>query len=272
MAGKRGPLSGIRIAVTRPEQDGKGFAETLSASGAEVLVTPLIAIRSCYNPEALAAVLRRATEYDWVVFTSANGVKQVFRFAEEQRLRAGLQEGRFACIGPATAKALRRWGVEADLVPEVYQAEGLLASFREKTVEGKRFLLLRARGARGILREVLLGEGAAEVKELAIYEAAAERSGMNALRSALDQRVVNCVTFTSASTVRAFARVLDEIPAFQLKESGVRLASIGPVTSDELRAHKLRVDIEAARSTTEGLARALEEYYGERRVGTEVAG
>lgn len=260
-----GHLAGKRIAVTRPGDQGGSFADLLSERGASVLSTPLIKIVPTFDPEALREVLAAARRFDWICFTSANGVRIAMDFAERNNLSAGIREVPVACIGPATAKALKARGVEASLIPETYQAEGLLDVFKKQRLHGKKFLLLRAAGARAILREDLAAQGAL-VTEMPIYESVPDRGGMDLLGRALRNGEIDCVTFTSSSTVRAFSGLLQE-SRIDLDKKKTILSSIGPVTSATLAESGLWVDVEAAVSTTEGLTNALEDFYGKQIVG-----
>jgi len=221
----------------------------------------MISIVPSFDEAELDAALR--LRYDWICFTSANGVAIALDFARKRNLESVFREVRLAAIGTATADALSAVGLKAALVPEMFQAEGLIDALRKVGVTGKRFLLLRAKQARAILREALQQSGGT-VTEISIYNAVVDLDGANQLKALLQGRLVDCVTFTSSSTVSAFSRMRIE----KLREQGITLASIGPITSASLREQGLWVDVEAKRFTTEGLVEALDAFFGNKEVAS----
>jgi uroporphyrinogen III methyltransferase/synthase len=162
---------------------------------------------------------------------------------------------RVAAIGPGTAAALREHGVEADVVPERFVAEGLLEALAAEPLEGRRVVVARAAEARDVLPDGLRERGA-RVEVVALYETVAEALDTEALAGA------TYVTFTSSSTVRFFLSGGGFVP------DGARIVSIGPVTSETLREHGLEPDVEAERHDVDGLIAALTADAGTRRVGT----
>jgi uroporphyrinogen-III synthase len=251
---------GKRVVITRPEAQAAGFKAALEAAGANPILFPTIAIAPIPGNAALdAALARLAAEraaYDWVVFTSVNGVEVVFDRMAELGLTPSLFDGcRVAVIGPATAAALSERGVEPSLVPESYVAEGIVAALSARgEIAGRSFLLLRATIARAALRD-LLREGGATVKEVPVYETVLGRpepDAYTALRAGVD-----VLTFTSSSTVRSFCELLGE-EAFAIARAAT-VACIGPLTEETARACGLRVDVVAEEYTVPGLLAALEE-------------
>ena len=235
------PLAGVRIAVTRARAQASGLARRLGALGASVIEAPAIRIVPLAGP---APELER---YDLVCLTSPNGVRLLFeRLAGAGRDARALAGARVAAIGPGTARALREHGVIADVVPEVFVAEGLVEALSGVPVE--RALIARAAEARDVLPDALRERGA-EVDVIALYETVVESLSD-------DERAAVCdadyVTFTSSSTVRYFFASAGR----QLRD-GTRLASIGPVTSATLREHGREPDVEAARHDIDGLIDAL---------------
>ncbi len=223
-----------RIVVTRPEPDAGRLAARLRAAGATPVLAPAIRIAFTDPPELDAALSRIAT-FDWVVFTSKNGVEAVFR-----RTRR-LDGPRIAAIGPATAAALAAHGVTVDLVPAEYVAEAVLEALGD--VAGRQILLPRADIARRALADGLRARGATVV-EIAAYRThpvAGERR---------DLAAVDAVTFTSSSTVRAF---LDEGPL----PASARVVCIGPITARTARALGVPVSEVADEYTEDGLIAAL---------------
>jgi uroporphyrinogen III methyltransferase/synthase len=254
------PLAGRRIAITRPREQAADLSARLEALGATVLALPSIAIEPVADTSALDAALAQLASYDWLVFTSANGVR-----AFDERLRAtGLdwsarRRARVAAIGPATATALKRLGVVADLVPAEYVAEGLLEALGN--VAGQRILLPRADIARDTMRDELRLRGA-EVDEIAAYRTVLQPLPAELVQRALREERVDAITFTSSSTVRGLVeslRASGQDPAVAL--SDVALACIGPITAATLREYGLEPALVAQEYTVAGLVAALVAYF-----------
>ncbi len=245
---ERRPLHGETVAVTRARAQASGLAARLRELGAEVVETPAIRI------EPLPVELPEPP--DLLVLTSPNGVRLFFE-ALPGDARA-LAHTRVAAIGPGTAAALREHGVEADVVPERFVAEGLLEALEAEPLDGRRVVVARAAEARDVLPDGLRERGA-RVEVVALYETVAEALD-EAQKAAL--REASYVTFTSSSTVRFFLSGGGIVP------DGARIVSIGPVTSETLREHGLEPDVEAERHDVDGLIAALTADAEARRVGT----
>jgi uroporphyrinogen III methyltransferase/synthase len=237
------PLYGQTVAVTRAREQASGLAARLRELGAKVVETPVIRVVPLDPPAP------DASAYDLVCLTSPNGVRLLFERLAEAGLDArALHGARVAAIGPATARALRSHGVLADVLPERALAESLVEALGETPV--RRALIARARVARDVLPEALRARGA-EVDVLELYETVAEPLSAEQ-RDAI--RTADYVTFTSASTVTNLLGALDGDAAAL---DGARLASIGPITSEALRAHGLRPALEADPHDIGGLLAAL---------------
>jgi uroporphyrinogen III methyltransferase/synthase len=200
----------------------------------------------------------RLEGYDWVVFTSANGVARFWRELAAVRQTTGIPSGqRVAAIGPATAAALEERGVRPDLVPSEYVAEAVAAALLAAgPLEGRRLLLPRAAGARQVLPAELRAAGAT-VDDVVAYETVGDAEGIAALRALLLAGGVDMVTFTAASTVRHYVRVAGP----DLGQAGV--AVIGPITAQAAREVGVRVDVEAREYTEEGLLQVICDYFSE---------
>jgi len=245
---ERRPLHGEVVAVTRARAQASELAGRLRALGAEVVETPAIRI------EPLAVELPEPP--DLLCFTSPNGVRLYFdALRGDARSLAGT---RIAAIGPGTATALREHGIEADVVPERFVAEGLLEALEGEPLAGRRVLVARAAEARDTLPDGLRERGA-QVEVLALYRTVAEPLS-EAQTAALERATY--VTFTSSSTVRYFLSATGTLP------EGARAVSIGPVTSATLREHGLEPAVEAERHDIDGLVDALTADVASRRVGT----
>lgn len=246
------PLFGRRVVVTRARAQASSFAAELEALGAEVLQFPTIRIEPPLDPEPLRRSVREVNGFDWVVFTSVNGVEyfwaELVAGGADARALAGVS---LCAIGPATADALRARGLQPDLIPDEYLAEAIAAALIERgPLEGRRVLLPRADIAREALPRLLREQGA-EVVVVDAYRTTSDASAADELRSRIDQGEVDLITFTSSSTVRNF------VEAVGAEVGGARIASIGPITSGTLREVGMNVDVEALEYTIPGLVAAI---------------
>jgi len=244
------PLAGRRIGVTRPARQAQTFADALRAAGASPVRVPVIRIGPSPEPEALAAAVARLADYDWVIFTSVNGVEAVDALVSTWSRGRG---PRVAAIGPATAAAVEARGGEVAYVPAEHVAERVVDGLDH--LRGARVLLPRASRARPALSERLTALGA-HVHEVAAYSTVGVRPDaavLDELRRGLD-----AITFTSSSTVEHF---LEGVPdAGSLLDRTV-VACIGPITAETARAAGVRVDVQATVYTTGGLVDALAGHF-----------
>jgi uroporphyrinogen III methyltransferase/synthase len=259
-SGSKRTLSGLRVAVTRAAGRSDGLIDGLLARGAEVVHAPLIAIGSPVDPGALEAAARRIESYDWVVFTSLNGV---VHFTEALERVGGsvrsFEEVRVASIGPVTAGAALERGIRSDLIPESAVAESLLAALLETTaggseLAGARILLPVAAAARQVIEDGVLGYGA-EVDRVEAYRTVPDPRGIEVLSPLLAAGEIDLLTFASPSAVDHF---MDAVGSAY----GADVAVIGPITAGAARRRGLRVQVEATEYTGAGLLRALLSYYG----------
>jgi uroporphyrinogen III methyltransferase/synthase len=259
------PLFGKRVLVTRAREQAEGAAGLLRDRGAEPVVVPTIEI---HPPADLAALDRalagmQAGAYGWAVFTSANGVERTWTALRARGGDARAFGGaRLAAIGPATARALEKLGLHADVVAKEFRGEGLAEAMLDALRAGPaapRVLLARAARARDVLPEALRQAGCT-VDVVAAYETRAPAPETVAeLTRALEARRIDAVVLTSSSTVE---NLCDLLGGAALRLLGpLRIAVIGPVTGDTARARGLRVDVTAAQYTLPGLVRALEEAW-----------
>ena len=249
------PLLGKRILVTRPRHQAGELAARLEELGAVVSLLPTVEIREPADWGPVDRALANLLYYSWLVFTSANGVDALIgRLRQNGRDLRALASVRLAVIGPATADALRRYHLEPDLIPPVYDSESLASELKTHAA-GQRVLLARADRGREVLREQLAS--VAEVEQIAVYsQVDAVEQGSESLE-ALRQGQIDGVTLTSSNIARSLVRSLDG-DALQLLRSGkVQLVSISPVTSAAIRELGLPVAAEAREYTTEGVLQAL---------------
>jgi uroporphyrinogen III methyltransferase / synthase len=252
------PLFGQTIVVTRTRHQASDLSRQLDALGGGVIEVPTIEIAPPRDPSHVDQALARLHEYDWIIFTSANGVaetkRKLMHFGLDPRV---FGKAKVAAIGDATADAIRQHlCLNVALCPAVFVAEALADELeRRGEVTGRRFLLLRADIARPILRERLEADGAAQVHDVAVYETHPAKSLPPHLIDALDAKQVTWVTFTSSSTARNFIALLGD--DYKAKLAYVKLASIGPITTATLRELDLEPTVEATTFNIAGLVAAI---------------
>ena len=261
------PLFGKRVLVTRSREQAAELVERLAEVGAQPIEAPTIRIAPPDTYEALDEVCAAAGSFDWIVFTSANGVESFMR-----RLLAGscdvreLKDVRLCAIGPATADRLARFGIKVDLMPVEYRAEAVVEALRGTgDFAGQRILLPRADIARELLATELRHSGA-DVVEVTAYRTVpvtAESSGIDIYRMLLDKQI-DVVTFTSASTVKNLVRALGVEPAADLLRTTI-VASIGPVTAEVAQQNGIQTTIVPATYTIPALVDAIVAYYRQAR-------
>lgn len=248
-------LAGRRIVVTRPAAQADELCERLAQARAIPIRLPVIDVVPVDPPDGLDAALGNLPAYDWIVFTSANGVRFVFdRWLELGRPSIIWRTVRVAAIGPATARALSRRGVTAAAMPDDYLAERILDAVGD--VRGRRFLLLRADIANPRLPQRLRERGA-YVDDVVAYCTVQRRPDAEAiagLRAGAD-----AITFTSPSTVTGLLAMLGD--DWRSLVGNAAVVSIGPVTSAAARDAGLTVDAEAAVHTIDGLMDALTAHF-----------
>ena len=255
------PLFGKTVVVTRTREQASKLVAKLSALGAECLECPTIRVVPPQDWAPLDAAIDQLDTYDWLVLTSVNGVSSFFDrlYLRDKDVRA-LKNVRTATIGPATAKRLRDFGLNSDIVPETYRAESIVEAFEEQPMNGKRVLLPRAKEARPVLPVELRKMGAV-VDEIAVYQTEQVRDNRDMLVKRLGEGSIDLLTFTSSSTVRNFKALLPP-ERFESLIEGVRVATIGPITADTARELGFQVDITAKDYTIDGLCEAVQQDYG----------
>ncbi len=255
---ERRPLFGQRIVVTRTREQASQLSKQLSERGADVLEIPTIKITAPDNHMLLAEALVELNAYDWLVFTSPNGVTaffdSFFRAFEDLRDIGGV---RLAAVGPATAAKLRELHLKVDLMPDEYVAVKIAGAFAKyESIDNLKILLLRAQVANPELPEALAALGAI-VDDVPCYKTVPELEDLNGAWARFTEEGADWITFTSSSTVENFhARF--ELPKLLATFPQLRLASIGPETTKALAALDLKPAIEAKPHTIDGLVRTLE--------------
>lgn len=262
------PLFGKRVLVTRAREQASVLSEKLEELGAEAWEYPVIRIAEPEDTAALDRAVAEAGRYDWILFTSANGVDAFFRSMRAQRLDVRtLGRVRLCAIGPRTAQSLEERGLLVDVMPEVFRAEAVAEALGGRVRAGERVLLPRADLARPVLAESLRAMGARVDEVIAYRTLPADETDTGLLLEKLRAGEIHVVTFTSSSTVTNFLRLLGEDRTCL---SGVTVACIGPVTAETARANGLPVDIVAERYTIDGLVDAIEAHFAARPPGARM--
>jgi uroporphyrinogen III methyltransferase/synthase len=222
---------------------------------------PTIEIRPVEDPAPFDAAIAELGQFDWLVFTSTNGVDAFWdRLLASGQDTRSLAPCKVCAIGPSTAAALAAHGITADLLPPEFVTSSVLDAFKHEALEGSRMLLARADIAPPLLADGLREQGAL-VAEVAAYRTVPSPESRQRLLDALEQRAVDIVTLTSSSTAR---NLVDGIGGRLDLLRGLTIASIGPVTSQTARGLGLAVDVEASVHTIPGLADALVTWAGSR--------
>ena len=249
------PLFGRRIVVTRTRTQAGGLIASLRELGADAYELPTIRIEPPADKTPFIEAMLDVRTYDWIVFTSPNGVEAFFRafFAGHEDAR-DLGGARIAVIGNGTAKKVREYRYAVDLIPEEFVAESLLKSFKELNVEHLKMLLPRAEGAREMLAIEIEKLGAI-VDDVPAYRTVPETEDVSGGIKRFREEGADMITFTSASTAAHFMALNLPLP------KGVKTASIGPVTTEEMHALGLPVDLEAPQHDIPGLVTAIRGFY-----------
>jgi uroporphyrinogen III methyltransferase/synthase len=249
------PLFGKRVVVTRARAQASDLIALLEEQGADCLQCPTIAIREMDEYTVLDQAIAELNTYQWVVFTSVNGVEHFYKrlYLTGKDSRA-LHTAKIAAIGSQTAAALAERGIQADFVPKEFRAEGLLEGFGAE-LAGVRILIPRAEEARELLPEEL-GKRGAQVNVAPTYRTIIEAEEAASLIDALQKKQVDAVTFTSSSTVKNFLKMLEGQDVKAVMQ-GVLVAAIGPITVDTAKEAGLQVDVMAEEYTVRGLTEAL---------------
>lgn len=252
------PLFGKRIIVTRTREQAGGLSKGLAELGADVIELPTIRIEQPEDRQSFAELVTHAHEYDWLVFTSPNGVERFFDafFATFPDARS-LGNPRIAAIGNGTAKKINEYRFAVDLIPERFVAEGLIDAFKKESVENLTMLWVKAAESRDVIYDGLTKLGAI-VDECIAYRTVAETEDPTGAKARLQKEGADLITFTSGSTVDHFFDLGLDWP------EGCVAGSIGPVTSEALRKHGIEPAFEANPHDIPGLTKAIVKHFKNR--------
>ena len=256
------PLFGKRIVVTRAREQASQFMAGLSELGAECIEFPTIEIKPPLSRAGMDRAIETLGDYHWLIFTSVNGVDWFFkRLYELGKDIRSLRDIKVGAIGPKTAEAVRKRGINPDLVPDEYKAEGVIEAFRGKDLKGVNILIPRAAEAREILPDELRELGA-RVDVVEAYRTVMPGAGTEKLAAMLNKGEIDMATFTSSSTVTNFVSMFrDKGDSLGQWMKDVAVACIGPITAKTAEENGFRVSLAPKEYTIEALTDAVVEYF-----------
>lgn len=266
---KEQPLRNRTIVITRAQAQAAPFAAALESYGARVISCPTIEI---VEPESFAQLdeaIQNLYGYDWLIFTSVNGVDYFLRrLSYLEHEVSELDALKVCAIGFATAERLREASIHVDVIPEEFKAEGVFSALERfiggaSGFHGQNFLIPRAAQARDYLPRALEAAGARADVVPAYRTVAPQDTEKRRVEALLAGGAIDCITFTSSSTVRNFAELFDTTDLHNLL-AGVEVACIGDITASTAAEYGLQTNIQPAEFTTEALARSIAEFYTSR--------
>jgi uroporphyrinogen III methyltransferase/synthase len=251
------PLFGKRIVVTRTRKQAGVLSEKLRRLGADVFELPTIRIEPPVDEKAFDELVEDAHGYDWLIFTSPNGVEAFFeRFYAKFKDAREIGGVKIAAMGPGTAAKVRDYRLGVDLLPEKFVAEGLLEAFEKKVgaLDNLKMLWVKAESTREVISKELNARGVI-LDEAIAYRTVPETEDVTGGIERFREEGADLITFTSSSTVECFLQLGLPMP------KGLKIASIGPITSKTLEANGLSVDIEAESHDIPGLVHSIEDFF-----------
>ncbi len=263
------PLFGRRVLVTRTLEQAGSFLKILSERGAAPVSFPTIKITDPESFNGLDRVIKRLSTYDWILFTSVNGVKHFFSRLTKLGLDVRELKGVKICaIGPMTARAVLDENIGVDLTPREFIAEAVIDALSKEGIKGKKFLLPRAAVARDVIPVEIKKHGG-KIDVVDAYRTIAPRKRASEIKEEFLAGGIDVVTFTSSSTVKNFVSIIGKR---SLKEilKGTKVACIGPVTADTAREFGITVDIMPKNYTIDGLTEEMERFYSTDEMRKEV--
>ena len=259
------PLFGKGVLVTRPREQAPALSNLLAEQGAEPIECPMLEISPPESWDPVDEAIQELSTYDWIIFTSVNGVKAFMgRLWFHQKDARSLGTARVCCIGPQTKVEANRWGIVADLVPNEFQAEGILESLGQLGIQGLRILIPRAKVDREILPEQL-GAMGASVRVVHGYQAVPPEAEGESLSDRFRNQDIQYLTFTSSSTVKNFCQLFTDREEMHELTQHATVACIGPITAQTVKDEGLSVDIVASENTVPALVDAIVAHANQRQ-------
>ncbi|HZG82571.1 MAG TPA: uroporphyrinogen-III synthase [Brevibacillus sp.] len=254
------PLAGKRVMVTRERSQAKEMVEKIEALGGEAYAFPLLKMIPPQDSTKLDAAIHELASYDWVIFTSVNGVRYFFARMDQLGVPAARITGQLAAVGPKTAAALEKRGLQVAVIPGEYVAEGLLTSLGNQLHAGQRVLLPRADIARKVLPQELLAMGM-DVTEVDVYHTVIDAEQAPEAVGRIQKGEIDVILFTSSSTVTHFVQAMAPYATLGWLAQ-VKIACIGPITAETAQRLGLIVDVVAQEYTVDGLLEAVTKNMG----------
>ncbi|MDF2680067.1 MAG: uroporphyrinogen-III synthase [Brevibacillus sp.] len=267
-AGSAGPLAGKRIMVTRARSQVRELVDTIEGLGGEAYAFPLLKMVAPEDKSHLDKTIAQVGTFDWLIFTSVNGVRFFLERMNEIGVGIDSIRGQVAAVGPKTAAILNDSGLEVAVIPSDYVAEGLLTSLHDQMSPGQRVLLPRADIARKALPQELAALGL-EVTEVDVYHTVIDGEQAPEAARRLRDKEIDGILFTSSSTVTHFVQAMAPFAGKGWLDQ-VKIACIGPITAETARQNGLTVHVVATEFTVEGLLTALIENLGGIDNGTNI--
>ncbi|ERN52434.1 uroporphyrinogen-III synthase [Alkalihalophilus marmarensis] len=253
-------LSGKHVLVTRAKDQAEPFINRIEEAGGISHVIPLLLFQPVKSDQ-LEKAITYINEFDWLVFTSANGVRFFLEELKKRHLPSSLK-ARIAVVGEKTEAVLDEYGLKADLLPDRYVAENLVVALTTHITAGEKILMPRGNLGRTLL-PIELEKAGIEVSDLTIYETVCPPEAKDQFRAFIKSgQAIDVITFTSSSAVRHFAQVLHELK-IEKPFKDAKIACIGPIAEKTATEFHLSVDITASTYTIEGLIEAIITYYKE---------
>ncbi|MGD8786034.1 MAG: uroporphyrinogen-III C-methyltransferase [Phycisphaerales bacterium] len=253
------PLFGKNIVITRDISGNEDFASMIIDRGGNPVEFPTIKIKPLTHKNEFVRTLTEISEYHWLIFTSANGVSIFFDAIKSLDKDARVfGSAKIATIGERTAARLSEFGIKADFVPNVFTSKELgLQLIAHTNLQDKKVLLLRSKLASDEL-SVILEKAGAKVDDIAVYNIVNQKGDSDRLIEEIKNNRIDWLTFASPSSANSF---VEQIPLKLINSNRLKVASVGPVTSERLRTLGVKVDVTAEDHTLEGLLDAIEKIY-----------
>jgi uroporphyrinogen-III synthase len=253
------PLQNRKIVVTRDKHQAVELIKSLKSFGAECLLLPAIKISETDDWHDCDLALQEINTYDWIVFSSANGIRFFYKRAEE--LKAGNYKNKIAVVGKKTLRELEEYGLKADLIPATFSASGLIEAFRSENIRGKRILNPTSEIARDTLQSGL-EEFGAQVDRITVYKNECVKGQYsNKVIEAIGQNIIDAILFFSPSAFNCFIQSIGPAACNNLKKSKAVIAAIGSTTAAAIEDRGFRVDIIPQKGIQEFLVKAVVEYF-----------
>ena len=255
------PLFGKNIIITRASEQVSGLRDKLNTYGANIIELPTIKTVHVKSWKKVDSSIKNISKYDYVIFTSVNGVKYYFDRIKKLKLDSRIFKNiTIITIGEKTSAKLSNYGLRSDITPSKYTAEGILSSLKKHNLKNKNVLIPRAKVARDIL-PLTLRELNAKVTVAECYETVLPRTSL-AIKKDIIQRLksgeIDLITFTSSSTFTNFKKMLGKDVSYL---NNTLISSIGPITSITVEEHGFKAEIQPKKHTIEGLVDSIINHF-----------